>query len=269
MRYLETTGTLNYIITFHNSEAYRTSNDGGNKLGRYPANVLLQHHEDCECIGTKKVKGSNCKPSDIGKGREGTFTHGILGETVSKVKVSHTDEEGFEEVEEWKCVEDCPVRILDEQSGVTKSTGGKNSMGGLGDRVFGKFAADKITANVGGVGDTGGASRFYYTSKASKKERNYGLPEGETNKHPTVKSIPLMLWLVKLITPKGGICCDPFMGSGTTGIAIAQEDYCDFIGLEMEEESFKTAETRINYAAKEYVENIEKEKNKVTQAGLF
>ena len=89
--------------------------------GRFPANIVLQHSDGCECIGTKKVKGSNCKPSDIGKGREGTFTHGILGETKSKVSVSHTDEEGFEEVEEWKCVSNCPIRILDEQSGVSRN----------------------------------------------------------------------------------------------------------------------------------------------------
>ena len=252
-------------------DSTKNNTASANPLGRYPANVVMQHSEDCECVGTKKVKGSNCKPSDIGKGREGDFSNGIFGEKKSKVTVSHTDEEGFEEVEEWKCVEDCPIRILDEQSGITKSTGGKNSKGGLGKggRVYSKFTGgDGLIDNLGGLGDTGGASRFYYTSKASKKERNYGLPEGETNWHPTVKSLSLMSWLVKLITPIGGVCLDPFMGSGSTGIAAVQSGY-DFIGIEMEEHSFKTAEARINFAVKEREENIEKEKSKVTQTGLF
>ena len=63
---------------------------------------------------------------------------------------------------------------------------------------------------------TTGASRFYYCAKASKKERR-------GSKHPTIKPLALMRYLVRLITPPGGIVLDPFAGSGTTGEAALME----------------------------------------------
>lgn len=66
---------------------------------------------------------------------------------------------------------------------------------------------------------TGFASRFYFCGKASTKER------GKQNKHPTVKPLALMQWLVRLVTPPGGIVLDPFAGSGTTGIAAWNEGF--------------------------------------------
>jgi hypothetical protein len=51
-----------------------------------------------------------------------------------------------------------------------------------------------------GYGDTGGASRFFYTAKASTDER----PSVDGIAHPTVKPVDLMRWLVKLVTPPGG-----------------------------------------------------------------
>jgi site-specific DNA-methyltransferase (adenine-specific) len=66
-------------------------------------------------------------------------------------------------------------------------------------------------------GDTGTAARFFYTAKASKRER------GEGNNHPTVKPLALFRWLVKLITLPGGLILDPFGGSGTTAIAALAE----------------------------------------------
>ena len=64
------------------------------------------------------------------------------------------------------------------------------------------------------------------------------------NNHPTVKPIALMEYLIKMITPKGGVCLDPFMGSGSTGVACKKNGF-DFIGIEMEEEYMKIAEERI------------------------
>ena len=84
-------------------------------------------------------------------------------------------------------------------------------------------------------GDSGGASRFFYNAKVSKSERNAGLPEGMTNKHPTVKPIELMRWLVRLVTPPGGIVFDPFCGSGSTGCAAAMEGF-SFVGIDLDEE---------------------------------
>ena len=66
------------------------------------------------------------------------------------------------------------------------------------------------------------------------------------NNHPTVKPIALMAYLIKLITPVGGTVLDPFMGSGSTGCAAAQEGF-DFIGIEMDENYVEVAKARIEY----------------------
>lgn len=94
--------------------------------------------------------------------------------------------------------------------------------------------------------DHGGASRFFYTAKASSSERNAGVDDG--NFHPTVKPVDLMRYLCKLTkTPTGGVVLDPFMGSGTTGIACVLE-HRDFIGIELNEEYAAIARKRIDNA---------------------
>lgn len=91
-------------------------------------------------------------------------------------------------------------------------------------------------------GDSGSASRFFYCAKTTKKDRtNEGTVE---NKHPTVKPTDLMCYLVRLVTPKGGTVLDPFMGSGSTGKACNIEGF-NFIGIEMEEDSYNIAKERI------------------------
>ena len=89
-------------------------------------------------------------------------------------------------------------------------------------------------------GQCDGVSRFFYCPKTSKKDRNEG------NIHPTVKPTDLMLYLIRLVTPKGGVTLDPFMGSGSTGKAAIRGGF-DFIGIEREDEYFQIAEGRINY----------------------
>ena len=84
-------------------------------------------------------------------------------------------------------------------------------------------------------------ARFFYCPKVSKSERNKGI---ENNNHPTVKPIELMKYLCRLVTPKGGTVLDPFMGSGSTGMAAKDEGF-DFIGIEKEEEYFEISNSRI------------------------
>ena len=84
----------------------------------------------------------------------------------------------------------------------------------------------------GGFGDTGGASRYFYTSKASRADRN---TSGANNTHPTVKPTDLMRWLVRLVTPPGGVVLDPFAGSGSTLVAARAEGF-RAIGIERETE---------------------------------
>ena len=90
--------------------------------------------------------------------------------------------------------------------------------------------------------DEGSAARFFYCPKVSKSER------GEDNTHPTVKPQELMKYLCRLVTPKGGTVLDPFMGSGSTGMACKDEGF-EFIGIEREKEYFEIAEKRIQTAS--------------------
>jgi site-specific DNA-methyltransferase (adenine-specific) len=129
-------------------------------------------------------------------------------------------------------------------------------------------AAEALDEQTGEL--TSGASRFYYVAKPSREERDYGTagliakqrdetrkegtPGGDNprnrglqprgNFHPTVKPVELMRWLVKLVTPIKGIVLDPFMGSGTTGMACRYE-LRRFIGIEREPEYLAIAERRI------------------------
>ena len=94
-------------------------------------------------------------------------------------------------------------------------------------------------------GDHGNASRYFYCAKTSKDERKSGLGgEIKANTHPTVKPVELMRYLVRLVTPKGGLVLDPFMGSGSTGMAAREEDF-QFVGIERELEYYEIAKARI------------------------
>lgn len=119
------------------------------------------------------------------------------------------------------------------------------------------------------IGDSGSASRFFYCAKASKSERNEGC-EGleekvskvtnmdemertdgtmrelalKRNDHPTVKPIALMEYLVKLVTPKGGIVLDPFTGSGSTLIAAEKLGF-NYIGIELNPEYIQITNARL------------------------
>ena len=124
--------------------------------------------------------------------------------------------------------------------------------------------------------DTGSAARFFYCAKASKSDRDEGLdelplrgrnevaglntatkcdptlhtPEGVAarpqrhNHHPTVKPTALMRYLVRLVTPPGGVVLDPFMGSGSTGKAAVAEGF-GFTGIDNEAEYAEIARRRI------------------------
>jgi len=99
-----------------------------------------------------------------------------------------------------------------------------------------------------------GASRFFYCPKASRKEREAGLSADERqNKHPTVKPVALMRYLVRLVTPPGGTVLDPFLGSGTTLMAAALEGV-DAIGIEREAEYVEIAKARVKWAESQPVQ---------------
>ena len=130
--------------------------------------------------------------------------------------------------------------LLDEQSGESKSPGNyTRSVAAVG-KVFNPTNTPAGSLQLG-HGDSGGASRFFYVAKAGRAERNKGL---ERNIHPTVKPVDLMRYLIRLVTPKGGVVLDPFLGSGTTAVAAIGEGV-NWIGCEREPEYVAIIEARI------------------------
>lgn len=164
--------------------------------------------------------------------------------------------------------------MLDAQSGIRRAghtpkarVGSKAVAGPVGHS--GQEGIDEVQWGAGG------ASRFFYCAKASRSEREAGLEHlparagaeavdreegsagtkspragaGRTaahvrNHHPTVKPIAVMEWLVRLVTPPGGLVLDPFAGSGTTGLAC-QRVGARFLGIEREEEYVTIARARL------------------------
>lgn len=159
------------------------------------------------------------------------------GRFPANLILSHADE-----CEEDICSLFCPIRMLDEQSGQLKN-GGQNYKGETGNSMFGN---NEVISPTRFANDSGGASRFFYCAKASKKDRNAGLEgmEGKNNTHPTVKSSKLMEYLCTLITPPKGKILDPFMGSGSTGVAAKRLGF-EFTGIEQNEEYAEIAKKRI------------------------
>jgi DNA modification methylase len=110
-------------------------------------------------------------------------------------------------------------------------------------------------------------SRFFYAAKANSAEREAGLDHlparrqtlfgsrranarPKRNIHPTVKPVELMRWLVQLVCPDGGVVLDPFVGSGSTGIAAVLEGR-GFIGIEREAEYIEIALARLAHWSRE------------------
>jgi site-specific DNA-methyltransferase (adenine-specific) len=135
------------------------------------------------------------------------------------------------------------AQTLDEQSGVlAPSTSRKPTIAGkrLGYAEKGKERKGFI--HSGGIADQGGASRFFYTAKASPSER-------DGSEHPTMKPLKLMEYLCNLTkTPTGGTVLDPFAGSGTTGLACHSVGR-EWVLIERELEYCEIAVKRIDAAA--------------------
>jgi len=134
--------------------------------------------------------------------------------------------------------------MLDGQTGVMKDGVAVNrNRGEVKPQTVGNVPARINDHSDVGYGGSGGASRFFYTAKASRADRNAGgMAE---NTHPTVKPTDLMRWLVRLVTPPGGVVLDPFAGSGTTLVAARAEGF-RAIGIEREEEYARIIADRLS-----------------------
>lgn len=137
---------------------------------------------------------------------------------------------------------------LDAQTGTL--TSGKMAAGTKPKGVrntYGQDAAAGYETARDTPGDSGGASRFFYVAKAGKAER----PRTEAGTaHPTVKPLKLMRWLVRMITPPGGLVLDPCAGSGTTGEAALLEGF-PCILIEGEPDYLPLIDQRIDRAAEQ------------------
>ncbi len=184
--------------------------------------IPRQTHSDGNHTGNNKIYGK------IGEGYQG------LGANARWPANLILDEESAEILDQQ-----CEKNNMRCMKASAPSTQGNNSNSGS----FGPIGRGKPCD----FNDSGGASRFFYCAKASSRERNAGLNR-EKNLHPTVKPLSLMRYLIKLLAPPGNpICLDPFMGSGSTGVAC-KELGINFIGIEKEADYCEIAKRRIVHA---------------------
>lgn len=163
------------------------------------------------------------------------------------------------------CVPGCQVAVLDAQSGTKRSapsvrgTSEKNTQSmfgcGLGQRNAQNSYGDVggasrffLTTPAGQADPTDGKPRFLYAPKAPSKERpTYERPDGTTVRHVSVKPLAVMRWLVRMLTPTGGVLVDPFAGSGTTLEAAVLEGFRG-VGIERESEYIPLIVQRLDRA---------------------
>jgi site-specific DNA-methyltransferase (adenine-specific) len=265
-------------------------------IGTVAANVLLWG-----------VGGLNIDSSRIGTGDDRS-NGGLSGE--SSIWGENNERTARPTGGRWPAniiLDEHTAGLLDEQSGVSTSLSHNRPQAtkwGFGVHQDNSKQYDYGTGQTG-YGDTGGASRFFYVAKASKKDRNEGLEDlegkeigakgnglGRTcatcsasvldgcecadrtfvnptrqNFHPTVKPTALMEYLVKLVTPPGGTVLDPFTGSGSTGKAALLNGF-KFIGIELTADYLPIIEGRLKHAAETYAAKATEEESK-EQETLF
>jgi DNA modification methylase len=200
----------------------------------------------------------------------------VDGRWPGNVILTHAAECKFDAEGRSACVDYCPVRMLDEQSGVSTSKASQttNTEANFKNQVYGEGLGGAVTPG-NTYSDHGGASRFFYVAKPPRSEKDAGLYDlkpktggeatgrkdgsegvnnpragagrtgGARNFHPTVKPVELMRYCIRLITPRGGTVIDCFLGSGTTGVAARLEDR-QFIGVEREADYVEINRRRIS-----------------------
>jgi site-specific DNA-methyltransferase (adenine-specific) len=227
--------------------------------GRWPANVVLQHAPGCVQRGTRSVKGS----VPTGPPWTGPSTSHARGKMNGGFIESRGT--GMETVEAWECVDDCPISLLDAQSGNRPGMSGG-----------GKHRPDYAGGMFGGIdsvgtarGDQGGASRFFYSSKVSREERDRGLEDFETvakgvgalrdgprqgtakNGHATLKPIDLCRYFARMLLPpprkdgKPRRLILPYSGAGSEMIGALQAGWDEVVGIELVPKHAEWARARI------------------------
>lgn len=286
-----------------------------NLAGRWPTNAVFTHHPLCRFTGTTEVAAHPTWDTPNRQTEPSAFTgaevskvrhaNGRNGEASAERRYADSGSTNFaplpgarraetETVEQWECIEECPVRALAAQSGECVSgfmAAGTTRATRTG---FSGHMPHKTRQDT--IADSGSAARYFpqfqhdpelddltpylYMAKAARAERDLGLDNfrarsggemtareegaaalgsprsgagrkgGARNCHPTVKPVELLRWLVRLVTPSGGIVLDPFMGSGSCGVASLLEGR-RYIGIDLndsdEEPYVSLARARLHY----------------------
>ena len=234
--------------------------------GTVAANVLTHGTGALNIDACRIATAETLRLGKTGLASEKFFTKGVASQ-VDK----HQHEAG-----RWPAnvlLDEEAAALLDEQAGERTSNSMRaGTKAGRKSAVYNGDLGRPLAADI--VGSSGGASRFFYVAKAARRERDAGLDHlparsggeatvredgsaglnspragagrrgGARNFHPTVKPIELMRYLVRLVTPPGGLVLDPFAGSGTTGIAALREGM-RFVGVDLEPEYARIAIARI------------------------
>ena len=223
--------------------------------------------------------GINIDKSRVSAGKDDVFGGGVVANSImgQKCKEPYKKGTGFQVSTEGRFpanfLHDGSDEVVKQFPTVQKSTNYTRKK----KRDWNAYANEDPTVHdteptlqTGGRWEAAGsAARFFYCAKVSKSERNAGCEDFDEkiskdnsnrklgsdfdtvrtqtgkNNHPTVKPVKLMSYLVNLVTPEGGIVLDPFMGSGSTGMACKQEGF-DFIGIDLDESYVEIAKARID-----------------------
>lgn len=222
---------------YDGAENWRFKREGGagkyeQPEGRWPSNLILSHSENCVLVGERSVQANgSIAPHTQSAQQDNRFVYNN-GTTRGEWQ-PHGNGDGTETVETWDCVEGCPVRDLGDRARyfyVAKPARGEKEAGleHLAKKTAGEATGGRKDGSAGLNSPRAGAGRT----------------SGARNHHPTVKGIELMRYLLRLITPKGGVVLDPFAGSGSTGCAAALEGF-DCVMIEREREYAEIARARV------------------------
>jgi site-specific DNA-methyltransferase (adenine-specific) len=215
-------------------------------VGTVAANVLA-HGTGAINVDACRIESGPSPSVERRKHAAPAMSIGATGWTTPARPPSYNEQRGGEALGRWPAnvaLDEEAAAMLDEQTGERKSGIAVQRNGGGGLTYGGKRHAT-MRNDDWGYSDSGGASRFFYTAKASRAERT--MRSAVDNKHPTVKPVSLMRWLVRLVTPPQGSVLDPFAGSGTTLLAAHLEGF-DYLGIEREAEYVEIIRERLRHA---------------------
>lgn len=207
--------------------------DKANKVGRWPANIILTHSPECEteCVPSCPVATLNEQSgTTTGVQRTGfpggrTFGGGEMKASTGQWFGDSGGASRFFTTTTWDPELDAPFLYVAKPSRKERNAG-----------LDGMPEGPRVHMGSGGR-----------TLKDGQWVETHSEPQPRDNFHPTVKPVALMRHLVRLVTPPGGTVLDPFLGSGTTAVAATLEGF-DWIGCELTDDYLPIIQARVAWA---------------------